>query len=70
VDGYYSAVIKGLASTNAVPQVSSMFNQFQADATLAAAVDQAGTNALAPAALTAELANLTQVISTIQPLTK
>lgn len=70
VDGYDTAVIKGLVSTNELPRISALFNQFQADAALAATVSQAGTNALAPASLAAELGNLTSVISTIKPFAK
>lgn len=67
VDGYYAAVIKGQARTNEVPNVSAAFNELQAACTLAASVDQAGTNAIAPAALTSELLQLTSLIATLIP---
>ena len=65
VDGYYALVIKGVVPTNDVPQVSHLFSDIQAAGTLAAAGSQNGTNALAPASLTAELSSLTTLITTI-----
>lgn len=65
VDGYYAAVIHGQARTNEVPKVSAAFNDLQAACTLAASVDRAGTNAIAPAALTTELLQLTSLIATL-----
>ena len=70
VDCYYALVIKGVITTNNVPTVSQKFNQLQAACTLAAATSQAGTNALAPAALTAELGDLTAFVLTLEPPTK
>lgn len=67
VDGYYTAVINKVAGTNQVPQVSQAFNQFQAAATLAATLDQAGTNAIAPAALNTELTQLLSLVATLVP---
>ena len=66
VNAYYTAVLKGQASTNGVPLVSNAFNDLQASLTLAAAADQAGTNALAPANLTAELTDLLNLINTVK----
>jgi hypothetical protein len=65
VDGYYALVIKGVVKTNDVPAVSLRFNQFQAAATIAATTSAAGTNAIAPASLSAELADLLAFISTL-----
>ena len=65
VDGYYALVIKGVVTTNDVPQVSKIYNDIQASGTLAAAGSQFGTNALAPASLIAELSSLTSLITTI-----
>lgn len=61
-DGYCTAVIKGYATTNALPQVSQKFNQIQIACTVAAATSQAGTNALASAQLTSELSDLNALI--------
>ena len=70
VDSYYALVIRGVVSTNQVPTVAQKFNSLQAACTLAAAVDQAGTNAVATANLTAELQDLSAFILTLQPATK
>jgi hypothetical protein len=66
LDGYLTGVIKNTISTNDVPKVTLAFDQLQAAATLAAAADQAGTNALAPAALNTELTDFTTLIETIK----
>ena len=66
-DGYLSAVIAGKIPTNSVPDVSLKFDQLQSAATLAAAADQAGTNALAPTALSAELTDLLTLVQTLNP---
>ena len=65
VDGYYTAVIKGTASTNGLANVSQKFNQLQAACTLAAATSQNGTNALASTQLIQELADLISFIGTL-----
>lgn len=63
VDGYDTALIKGLADTKNAAQIESGFNDFQHAAALAANLTQNGTNALAPVALTSELASLTTLIA-------
>jgi len=65
-DGYVDMVIAGTLPTNDVPAVSLKFNQIQAACTLAAATSQAGTNAIAPAQLTAELVDLSAFIASLQ----
>jgi hypothetical protein len=67
-DGYATLVINGTISTNTVPQASAAYNQFQADALLAATLSSEGTNALATTNLTADISNLTSIISTAQSL--
>jgi hypothetical protein len=67
-DGYCTLVIKGTVSTNSLPQVAAAYNQLQSDALLAATVAEAGTNGLATTNLTADLAALTSVISTISTI--
>lgn len=63
IDGYDTALIKGMASTNNAVQIENDFNQFQHAASVAASVAQNGTNALAPASLTLEAANLSALIA-------
>jgi len=67
VDGYYTAVIKGIAPTNQVPQVSQAFNTLQAACILASTTSQAGTNALASPELTVELGQLLNLVQTAAP---
>jgi len=64
-DGYCTAVIKGIARTNEVPQVSIKYNQLHSALLLAAVTSQNGTNALAPEALTSELVDLTSLITSL-----
>ncbi|MDE2097291.1 MAG: hypothetical protein KGL39_08620 [Patescibacteria group bacterium] len=66
VNGYYTLVANGTVSTNGVPVVARMYNQFQADCTLAAALAEAGTNAVATTNLTTELQELSTIISTLK----
>ena len=66
VDGYFALVIKGTIPTNDVPIVSQKFNQIQTACALAAAASEAGTNAIAPANITAELVDLTAFIATLE----
>lgn len=66
LDGYYTLVAKGMVPTNDVPTVSQKFNQIQAACALAAAASEAGTNAIAPANITAELVDLTAFIATLE----
>jgi len=49
-----------------VHQVSKAYNDLQAALTLAAAADQAGTNAIAPAELEAEFGDLVNLIKTVK----
>ena len=65
VNGYFQLVIQGVVPTNDVPTVSKSFNSFQASATLAASVAQAGTNAVAPVNLQTEFSNFTNLVFVI-----
>jgi hypothetical protein len=62
VDGYYAATIKGLASTNGIPKVAVAYNDFQK--AFIVALDTAGfeTNALAPASLQKESADVISLV--------
>lgn len=62
VDGYFTATVKGLASTNGIPQVSSAYNNFQKSFVIALDAAQFNTNALAPSSLQQES---TDVISLV-----
>lgn len=62
VDGYYLATIKGLASTNGIPQVSRAYNDFQKAFVLAVDLVQNNTNALAPAALVQEGSDVVSLV--------
>ena len=70
VDDYFTLVIKGTLTTNGVPTVSKGFNDLQSAAKLAAAASAAGTNALAPASLIIEAADLGALIKNIELTTK
>jgi predicted neuraminidase len=70
VDGYFSLVIKGTVTTNAVPIVAKSFNDLQAAGKLAADASEAGTNALAPASLILEATDLGNLVQTIEATTK
>jgi hypothetical protein len=61
---YVAQVIKGTIPTNSLPTVSQAYNTLHAAIAAAAAVDQAGTNALVPANLTAELTAFVQLVVT------
>lgn len=69
-DSYFDLVIHGVVTTNALPQVALRANQFRKALLLASTVAQNGTNALASAALTAELADLTSFIGSLETSTK
>ncbi|HSS99978.1 MAG TPA: hypothetical protein VLK33_23245 [Terriglobales bacterium] len=62
VDGYYSATIKGLVSTNGIPQVSKAYNDFQKAFIVAIDAAQFNTNALAPASLQQESADVIALV--------
>ena len=66
-DGYADAVIKGVVKTNDLPAVAMRYNQLRMACAVAATSAEAGTNALAPAVLTAELLKLTELIGTVVP---
>lgn len=70
VDGYFALVIKGTLTTNSVPLVSKSFNDLQAACKIAADASEFGTNALAPASLTIEAADLGTLINNIELTTK
>lgn len=61
---YVALVIKGNAPTNQLPQVSKAYNDLHAAITLAAALNQSGTNALVPTNVTVELTDLLNLIAT------
>lgn len=63
VDDYFSLVVKGTLTTNSVPIVAKSFNALQAAGKLAADSAEAGTNALAPASLVIEAADLGNLIN-------
>lgn len=62
VDGYYTAVIKGIASTNGIPQVSKAYNDFQKSFVLAVDLAQNNTNALAPLSLQQEASDVISLV--------
>lgn len=64
VDDYDTLVINKTISTNSFVIVSRAYNQFQADALLAATISEDGTNALATTNLITEAASLSSVITT------
>lgn len=64
IDIYDTLVINKTISTNSFVIVSRAYNQFQADALLAATVSEDGTNALATTNLITEAASLSSVITT------
>ena len=66
-DGYADLVIAGTVSTTALPEVSLRYNQLRLACTVAATASQAGTNAIAPATLTAELVQFTALVATFVP---
>lgn len=63
VDQYYAGVIKGTFTTNSMPQISKAYNDFQAAMTLAVGLVQNNTNALAPANLVQESADLINLVN-------
>lgn len=65
VDGYYTAAVKGLATTNNIPAIAKAYSEVEAGCVLAATTAQAGTNAVAPAELTQELQALLTLTSTV-----
>lgn len=62
VDGYYSAVIKGIANTNGIPKVSKAYNDFQKAFVLAVDLAQNNTNALAPLPLQQEASDVISLV--------
>jgi hypothetical protein len=62
VDGYFSATIKGFASTNGIPKVSKAYNDFQKAFVLAVDLAQNNTNALAPDSLAQEGADVVSLV--------
>lgn len=65
-DGYLTLVVKGQLPTNSVPQVTKVFNDFQASATLATVATQNNTNALAPSSLVDEANAVINLINTVK----
>lgn len=70
VDAYFLASVKGLAPTNGIPQVSSVYNKFQADMQLAVTLAQNSTNALASSNIVAEANGVLNVVSQFYPAPK
>lgn len=66
-DGYLSAVVQGVASTNEVPRVSRMFNAFQKHMGDSVTLVQGSTNAMPTEALVSESL---QLVNTINALTR
>ena len=64
--GYLALVLKGSVRTNDVPQVSKIYNDFQAGVILAATINQSNTNALAPSNLVDESIALVNLINTVK----
>lgn len=67
VDNYYLAAAKGLAPTNGIPKVTSLYNKFQADMQVAVLVAQNNTNALAPTNIVAEAGALLTAVAEFYP---
>lgn len=64
--GYLNLVLSGNVRTNDVPQVSKIYNDFQAAAALAITLNQANTNALAPSNLVDESVAVINLINTVK----
>lgn len=62
VDGYFSATIKGMAPTNGIPKVSHAYNDFQKAFAIAIDAAQFNSNALAPASLQQESADVISLV--------
>jgi len=69
-DGYITAILNGVASTNGLPIVKNAYNQLEADEIAACVISQNSTNALASASLLQDAASLTAVITTATQLSK
>jgi hypothetical protein len=65
-DSYLALVVNGTLATNAVPAVSAKFNLFQASFLVALSAAQYNTNALAPASLAQESADVINLINVIK----
>jgi hypothetical protein len=65
-DSYQTLVIKGAIPTNTVPQVSKLYNDFQASELLALDAVQFNTNALSPTALVVEGQDFVNLINSIK----
>lgn len=63
-DGYLDTVITGKTPTNSVPAVSKAYNHFQGGVLIALDAVQFNTNALAPANLVQEGADVINLIGT------
>ena len=70
VDAYDTLVINGTLTTNAVPQVSKVFNDFQAAMRVAVVTASYNTNAITPPALAVEAQSVINLINTIEKGTK
>jgi hypothetical protein len=64
--GYIDSVIARQTSTNGVPQVSSVYNKFQASFLVVLSAAQFNTNALAPASLEQESRDVINLIITLK----
>jgi hypothetical protein len=65
-NAYLTLVVQGKVTTNAVPQVSHAYNDFQAAMVIATVSAQNNTNALAPTNLVTEAAAVVNLITTIE----
>lgn len=65
-DSYLTLVVKGQTTTNFVPQVTKVFNDFQAGAILATVATQNNTNALAPSSLIDEANAVINLINVVK----
>jgi tRNA U34 5-methylaminomethyl-2-thiouridine-forming methyltransferase MnmC len=63
LDVYYGLVIKGLVKTNDLTVISQKFDQLQKACTIAAAIAQTGTNAIAPASINLQLTDLLSTVT-------
>lgn len=69
-DSYQGLVIKGVIATNTVPEVSHLYNNFQAAELLALDAVQFNTNAIAPSSLIVEGQDLVNLINSIKTTVK
>lgn len=59
---YIALIVAGTIPATSLPAASKAYNTLHASIALAAALDQAGTNALAPANVTSELNDFSNIV--------